>query len=1148
MKTNHEYKSRFKILKNGKVALIISTLLGTITLVSASPTDGVVTSGTATISQTANTTTINQTSQKASINWQSFSVKPNETVNFVQPSTSSVTLNRVIGINKSLIEGTINANGQVFLLNPNGIVFSKGSSVNVGGLVASTLNLSDEDFQNGNYTLSGNSTNSVLNLGTITANQNGYVVLAGKTVSNEGLIKATLGDIHLVGASKVSLNINGNSLIKLTIDKGILDSLVENKGIIQANGGEVYLTTQALDTVLNGVVNNTGIIEADSIDTHNGKIVLFAHGGTTTVDGTLSSKEGFIETSGKVLGVKDTAHIQTKKWLLDPVNLTIDSSGLADTVSAITVQNSLSTADVELQADQDITVDEDITWAEATKLTLTAGDEIFVNATINNTNSTTGGVYFNAANTSDKVVFDTNGKVIVNNVYQLQWINQAVRGKYELGSNIDASATSSWNSGAGFKPLGHELNSFRGSFDGMGHTISDLFIDRPTEDYVGLFGYANVGSMIQKVGLLNVDITGNAFTGGLVGMNTAGSIKYSFATGRVKGTLAVGGLVGALIGLSTSGSIMDSYSLASVIGGVDVGGFIGIMRAATIINCYTTSSVEGTDVVGGFIGESNGTIEGSLWDAVISGQSNGVGSGNSSGIFTSRTSSIDFSFWSFRYSSPFVGDPKFDFNNTWIIYEGYTQPLLRVFMTPLTVTVNNATKTYDGNAYSGANSVTYSTTPNSNLLGVVNYTDLSSKSNAGTYSIKASDLYSNQQGYIISYLDGILKINPKTITVDYTADNKVYDRTTTANVNGNLNGLVSGDTVGFTQTSANFDNKNVGTGKIVTIDGITLNGTDASNYAISSSTTTTANITPKTLTANYTADNKVYDRTTTANVNGNLNGLVSGDTVSFTQTSANFDNKNVGTGKIVTIDGITLNGTDASNYAISSSTTTTANITPKILTATYTANNKVYDGTTIATATAGILSGVVGADIVNFTQSSVTFDNKNVGIGKTVTVNSSLSGVDSLNYTVASSTITADVTPKALTVRYTADNKLFDGKTQAVAHGNSLDIISGDSVTFSQTANFDNINMGINKKVNITSIALGGADGGNYSLVNNTAIATADITDDVVLKQTKTPIKNGTVFRTDDIKPQNLASILQPIAIENNGMKLPIGLFNNEEL
>ena len=144
MRTNHEYRSRFRILKGGKIALVVTALAGSMTLLNAAPTTGTVTTGNATISQTSNITTITQTTNKASINWQSFSVAPTETVNFVQPSSSSVTLNRVVGVTNSLIEGTINANGQVFLLNPNGIVFSSGSSVNVGGLVASTLNMNDE--------------------------------------------------------------------------------------------------------------------------------------------------------------------------------------------------------------------------------------------------------------------------------------------------------------------------------------------------------------------------------------------------------------------------------------------------------------------------------------------------------------------------------------------------------------------------------------------------------------------------------------------------------------------------------------------------------------------------------------------------------------------------------------------------------------------------------------------------------------------------------------------------------------------------------------------------------------------------------------------------------------------------------------------
>lgn len=129
----------------------------------AAPQGGNVVSGSATISQSGNTTNIDQSSNKAIINWTSFSVASAETVNFNQPSSSSVTLNRVIGNESSVIAGTINANGQVFLVNSNGILFTGTSQVNVGGLVASTLDISNADFLAGNYVFSGSSTNSVVN-------------------------------------------------------------------------------------------------------------------------------------------------------------------------------------------------------------------------------------------------------------------------------------------------------------------------------------------------------------------------------------------------------------------------------------------------------------------------------------------------------------------------------------------------------------------------------------------------------------------------------------------------------------------------------------------------------------------------------------------------------------------------------------------------------------------------------------------------------------------------------------------------------------------------------------------------------------------------------------------------------------------------
>uniref|UniRef100_UPI001D012F8F beta strand repeat-containing protein n=1 Tax=Aliarcobacter butzleri TaxID=28197 RepID=UPI001D012F8F len=288
-------------------------------------------------------------------------------------------------------------------------------------------------------------------------------------------------------------------------------------------------------------------------------------------------------------------------------------------VSAIAIQNALGGTNVELQADNNITVNQNITWSTDKQLKLSA-DNINVNATINNTNKTNGGVYFNAANNESKVVFGTNGKVIVNNVYQLQWINTALDGKYELGSNIDAGVTSSWNSNKGFNPIGDFSTSdnnsmFTGTFDGKGFTISDLYMNRSNTNYVGLFGYTN-GSTIKNIGLENIDIKGQNYTGGLVGYNNNGTIQNSYATGSVTGNDCVGGLVA----YNQNGTIQNSYLIGSVTGDhQSVGGLVGFNDNGIIQNSYASETVtrlSGTNTdFGGLLGANRGgTIQNSWYD------------------------------------------------------------------------------------------------------------------------------------------------------------------------------------------------------------------------------------------------------------------------------------------------------------------------------------------------------------------------------------------------------------------------------------------------------------------------------------------------------------------------------------------------------
>ena len=216
-------------------------------LAMAGPVGGQVTAGAGTIAQAGLNTTIKQTTPNLAINWQGFNVAANEAVRFIQPSTMSVVLNRVIGQSPSSILGSLNANGQVFVVNPNGVLFGSGAQVNVGGLVATTLNISDADFMAGKYSFSLPSSPSslhggaVINQGTLTAAQGGYIALLSPEVRNEGVIVATLGTALLAAGDKVTLNLNNGSLLSYSIDQGALNALADNKQLIQADGGQVFM-------------------------------------------------------------------------------------------------------------------------------------------------------------------------------------------------------------------------------------------------------------------------------------------------------------------------------------------------------------------------------------------------------------------------------------------------------------------------------------------------------------------------------------------------------------------------------------------------------------------------------------------------------------------------------------------------------------------------------------------------------------------------------------------------------------------------------------------------------------------------------------------------------------------------------------------
>ncbi len=269
----------------------------------ALPTGGAVSAGSASIAGGAGSMTITQSSQNVAINWQSFNIGATEAVRFVQPNSSSVALNRVIGSDPSSIMGSLSANGKVFLVNANGILFGRGAQVNVGGLIASTRGITDNDFMAGNHKFAGTGGGTVVNQGSINAD-GGYVALLGASVSNEGVISARLGSVTLAAGNAMTLDVAGDGLLNVAVNEGAVNALVQNGGIIQADGGQVLLTAMSAGTLLQSAVNNTGVIQAQTVENHNGTIRLLGDmlSGTVSVGGTLdASGTGTGQTGGNIV-------------------------------------------------------------------------------------------------------------------------------------------------------------------------------------------------------------------------------------------------------------------------------------------------------------------------------------------------------------------------------------------------------------------------------------------------------------------------------------------------------------------------------------------------------------------------------------------------------------------------------------------------------------------------------------------------------------------------------------------------------------------------------------------------------------------------------------------------------------------------------
>lgn len=629
---------------------------GTTIAANTLPTGGSVVQGSASIGQNGNAMAVQQGSDKAIINWSSFHIGKDASVQFIQPQNTSIALNRVIGSDGSQILGQLTANGQVWLVNPNGIVFGQGARVDVGGLVASTLNITDQDFRDGNYRFSRNLQGSgngavggISNQGQITARDGGSIALLAPTVSNDGVLRAQLGTVAMAAGDRVTLSAGAHGLLQVEVDPSTIGTLVENKQLIVADGGQVIMTGKAADALSASVVSNTGTVQARTLQQKEGRILLLADmaHGRAQVAGTLdasapggingdinSGNGGFIETSAAQVQVADGVQVTTRSaqgstgtWLIDPTDFSVNAGAGAQTVSRIGADTlaanlannhiTLQTAGAGSQAG-DLTVDAAVSWSSNNKLTLQAHNDIKLNASITNTGSgsfaASAGRHFSntgainlaggdvTLNGLGRIDVDSAAAVNVGGVFTLE------SGDWrQLGAALPSFQAKDFRIGSGA--------SFLRVKGGDGSTASPYQIS----DVYGLQGMGSSSQYLASAWTLVNDIDASAtanwnLNGGVAeGFKPIGNSSVTF-TGALDGrgftikNLRVNtasqdaGLFGRITGSTISDVVLSNASVASQHDQGYAGALAGQAQGSTISGISSSGSVTSYNLAGGLLG------------------------------------------------------------------------------------------------------------------------------------------------------------------------------------------------------------------------------------------------------------------------------------------------------------------------------------------------------------------------------------------------------------------------------------------------------------------------------------------------------------------------------------------------------------------
>jgi len=1240
---------------------------------------------------------IQQTTPQAILNWQGFSIQPHEIVSIQQPSINAILLNRVIGADASVIQGQLSANGQVYLINPNGVLFSHTAQVDVGGLIASTHGISNADFLNGNYHFSEiNNAGLVTNQGTITVPTGGVVALIGSQVSNSGTIITPQGTTALAAGKTIDLDFQGDGLMAVSVSEAALNAQLENKGAILADGGRVVLTAQAAGDLINSVVNQTGIVQAKSLVQRNGEIILQGgDNGITEVSGSLdvsgqvaggkinvtgkdvkldtnanlvaqalesgkagtilvfgdmkngslnvagkldasapkNGDGGFIETSAAQVNVANSVKVSTHapqgktgEWLIDPTDFII-TDGTPYSTTLATTSVTLQTNPVGAE-NGDLFLNSPITWLSDNILTLDAHRNININASIDSNNlgwvilnaggsiidgtgtggsadiiankleitagagisvdtnvsqlksvntSTSNGSRLNNFGTTPLTilsladasmggtlsgiqltsggnitvsgsittasefkldaggVINAIGAVNVNgifnlnsgrwtqvasslpsfyakdfrfginavftralggdgssaanpyqitDVYGLQGMNSeevsspgCICEHYQLSNAIDATGTSTWNNGEGFVPVGRNAIRFLGSFDGQNFTITGLTINRPTTDYVGLFGVTGLGSAISNIGLVGGSNRGRDYVGGLVGRNEQNTINNSYTTGNITGRSFVGGLTGG----NVNANINNSYATGNVTGSVNYAGGLTGTNASTsnISSSYATGNVTGVDNVGGLVGASNSTITSAYATGSVTASSS-VG-----GLIGFNESNVSDS-----YATGNVTNNGSGLNTGGLV--GWNNGVLN--RTYATGNVSGFTKTGGLIGYQvGTTNNSYATGNVAVPAAYFSTGGLIGQNNGGA----VNNTYATGNVTGGTDVGGLVGLGSAgTIT-------NSFWNTETSGQNIGMNGAASSGLTGLTTAQMQQLATFTAAGWDITDTGGSTTATwriyEGNTYPLLRSF-----LTPLTVTGNSVT--KVYNGLSDAPLSAASYSVAGADTSGHLFNLTN----PYGTAAI-NVGTYPLNGlySDQQGYDISSSGTLTINPYPVDLTAT-----RSYDGTVAIAANAATFGTLPNGETLSLTGTASVTD-KNVGANKPFSTPFVLANGSGLanNYTFAGGSQTVTITPAALTLNAVSDTKVYDGTTTSTAVPTFTGLQTGDTLTaLSQSFISPNV-LGTNNstlEVNSNYQLNDGNAGNNYTITRNTAFGTISAVPLNVISLNGTRVYDGT--------------------------------------